>query len=467
MDEFLRDIHTMIFKEWILMQDQANYKIRLDSHNANIIVIETNYSYSEVTFNTMNIIELSVTNTFTNEIEFYLHFQMKTMKHAIELFHEMLESIHKLIHRPITKILLSCSGGMTTSFFAEKMNEAAKLLYLNFEVSAIGYNQLYNVGGDYDVIMLAPQISYMHAKVQEILKEQVVIKIPPQVFAKYDVGKTLGIIRDAMDQRKASQIEPTAPISLFKAVHNDVKILTLSLFRNSNRVHIAYRVYGEQNDILLDNEIIKSNVVIQDIFDVLDTVFLKYKDLNVIGISTPGIINDGFVSSSNVNGFGDIDLYNILTQRYQQSFIITNDVNTAAVGYYASQDRYSSITFLFQPTSFYAGAGTIINGQLIKGRLHLAGEVQYLPLNLSNDKLILNKTPEGAIELVAKTILSIISVISPDAIILSCVLIPQVHELKKELERYVPAQYVPDIIKVEDIQEYILLGLMILCARSL
>lgn len=467
MDEFLRDIHTMIFKEWVLMQDQANYKIRLDSHNANIIVIETNYSYSEVTFNTMNIIELSVTNTFTNEIEFYLHFQMKTMKHAIELFHEMLESIHKLIHRPITKILLSCSGGMTTSFFAEKMNEAAKLLYLNFEVSAIGYNQLYNVGGDYDVIMLAPQISYMHAKVQEILKDQVVIKIPPQVFAKYDVGKTLGIIRDAMNQRKASQIEPTAPISLFKAVHNDVKILTLSLFRNSNRVHIAYRVYGEQNDILLDNEIIKSNVVIQDIFDVLDTVFLKYKDLNVIGISTPGIINDGFVSSSNVNGFGDIDLYNILTQRYQQSFIITNDVNTAAVGYYASQDRYSSITFLFQPTSFYAGAGTIINGQLIKGRLHLAGEVQYLPLNLSNDKLILNKTPEGAIELVAKTILSIISVISPDAIILSCVLIPQVHELKKELERYVPAQYVPDIIKVEDIQEYILLGLMILCARSL
>ncbi|RGY44464.1 ROK family protein [Coprobacillus cateniformis] len=467
MDEFLRDIHTMIFKEWVLMQDQANYKIRLDSHNANIIVIETNYSYSEVTFNTMNIIELSVTNTFTNEIEFYLHFQMKTMKHAIELFHEMLESIHKLIHRPITKILLSCSGGMTTSFFAEKMNEAAKLLYLNFEVSAIGYNQLYNVGGDYDVIMLAPQISYMHAKVQEILKDQVVIKIPPQVFAKYDVGKTLGIIRDAMDQRKASQIEPTAPISLFKAVHNDVKILTLSLFRNSNRVHIAYRVYGEQNDILLDNEIIKSNVVIQDIFDVLDTVFLKYKDLNVIGISTPGIINDGFVSSSNVNGFGDIDLYNILTQRYQQSFIITNDVNTAAVGYYASQNRYSSITFLFQPTSFYAGAGTIINGQLIKGRLHLAGEVQYLPLNLSDDKLVLNKTPEGAIELVAKTILSIISVISPDAIILSCVLIPQVHELKKELERYVPAQYVPDIIKVEDIQEYILLGLMILCARSL
>ena len=70
------------------------------------------------------------------------------MKHAIELFNEMLESIKKLIDRPITKILMSCSGGLTTSYFSSKMNEAAKLLYLNFEVSAIGYNELYNVGND-------------------------------------------------------------------------------------------------------------------------------------------------------------------------------------------------------------------------------------------------------------------------------------------------------------------------------
>ena len=82
-----------------------------------------------------------------------------------------------------------------------------------------------------------------------------------------------------MHQRKASQIEPTAPISLFKAVHNDVKILTLSLFRNSNRVHIAYRVYGEQNDILLDNE--KIDQTLEDLI-VLSLSSLKgVKDVKI------------------------------------------------------------------------------------------------------------------------------------------------------------------------------------------
>ena len=52
---------------------------------------------------------------------------MKTMKHAIELFHEMIESILQLVEKPKVRILLSCSGGLTTSYFASKLNEASEL----------------------------------------------------------------------------------------------------------------------------------------------------------------------------------------------------------------------------------------------------------------------------------------------------------------------------------------------------
>ncbi len=44
-------------------------------------------------------------------------------------------------------------------------------------MKAIGYTDLFNVGNDYDVILLAPQISFMHAKVQEILKDKIVLKM--------------------------------------------------------------------------------------------------------------------------------------------------------------------------------------------------------------------------------------------------------------------------------------------------
>lgn len=467
MDEFLRDINTLIFKEWILIQDQKDYQIHLDEQQDNVIVIHTDYSHSQITFNPLNIIELCVTNTTNQEVEFYLHFQMKTMKHAIELFHEMIESILQLVEKPKVRILLSCSGGLTTSYFASKLNEASELLYLNYEVRAVGYNQVFDIGHDYDVIILAPQISYMHAKAQEIFKNQIVIKIPPHIFAKYDVAQTLNLIEEALNN-KQQKVEPESkPLSLQTTIHNDTKILVLSIFRNSLRVHIAYRIYDEKNHILLDNEIIKPKITIQDIYDIIDTAILHHPDIKIIGVSTPGIINDGYVVSANVEGLEDMDFMNVLSSRYSQiRFILSNDVNTAAVGYYASQKEYHSLSFLFQPTNHLAGAGMIIKGQLIRGRAHLAGEVQYLPMSLSDDRLALARTPEGALELVTMTILSIISIISPQVIVLCCVLIPDVEELKKELGRYLPKHYIPDIIKVDILQEYTLLGQLILCIQG-
>lgn len=49
-----------------------------------------------------------------------------------------------------------------------------------------------------------------------------------------------------------------------------------------------------------------------------------------------------------------------------------------------------------------AGSGIIVNGQLVRGMDHLAGEVALLPLNLSEDYLTLANTPEGTLELVSK-----------------------------------------------------------------
>lgn len=468
MDEFLRDIHTMIFKQWILMQDQSQCHIYLDKDNNHIIDIKTNYSFSQVIFNPLNIIELSVTNTTNQNIEFYLHFQMKTMKHATELFNEMMNNILQLVEKPKIKILLSCSGGLTTSYFASKLNEAAQILDYHYEVKAIGYTDLFNIGNEYDVILLAPQISFMHAKVQEILKEKIVLKIPPQVFAKYDVVKTLQLVRNGLENKKASHNRrPETTLKPLQIIqHRNTKILVLSLFRNSLRIHIAYHLYDENNKIIINNEIIKSKISMEDIYDVIDTIILQYPHIQVIGISTPGIINDGFVASTSIIGLNDLNMYQLLKERYHQQIVIDNDVNTAAVGYYASQQQFSSLIFLFQPNNHFGGAGIIVNGQLIKGHAHIAGEVQYLPLNYSNHPQLLAKTPEGALELVSKTIVALSSVIGPEAIILSCTLIPDVDELKKTIAQYIPESYLPQIIKIENIQEYILLGQLILCLQE-
>ena len=61
------------------------------------IIIENEYCYSYVTFNPQCIIELCVMNKRTDEMAFYLHFQFKTLKHAISLFEEMDQCIKKMV----------------------------------------------------------------------------------------------------------------------------------------------------------------------------------------------------------------------------------------------------------------------------------------------------------------------------------------------------------------------------------
>lgn len=463
MDEFFKEVHTLFFKKWICKQINDKYEIR--EFSSNQIYIETKYGLGEITFNPLSIIELKVTNKMTDAVDFYLHFQMSTMAHAVDLFYEMIECIVNLSAQSVVKVLLSCSGGLTTSFFAQRIQEAITLLGLDIKVEAVGYNQLFQVGNQYDVILLAPQISYLQAKVQKILVHQTVLSIPPLVFARYDVAKIISLITEANKDKKIQEKANITPISLKRDVNNQDRILCLSIYKNKQQVHIAYRLYQE-NKTLLNNDIIKYTISMQDIYDTLDTVLLQFPDIAIIGISLPGIINNGFLSSSYIKDIENDEIEKAFTMQYRQKIIITNDINAAAVGYYVSQNQYQTFMFLFQPISLLAGAGLIVDGKLISGYHHFAGEVSFLPLSLTKERLELSRTPEGTIELVAKTILSSMCILDPQAVILFSDLITDVNELKNEISQIISKTFVPEIIKVNNVLEYILLGQMVLCIQD-
>lgn len=464
MDEFLQDINTLFFYKWICIQENKNYQVYLSKMDQDIIYIEAEYGIGEITFNPLNIIELKVTNKLTKEINFYLHFQMKTIKHALELFYEMIESIISLSSQSITKVLLSCLGGLTTGFFAQRINEVVQLLGLDLKVEATGYNNLYQIGNSYDIILLAPQISFLHAKVHDIFKNQIVLNIPPQTFAKYDVGKVISLITKANENKKRVENTQINELPLYLDIKDKRQILCLTIFKNKERIHMTYRLY-QKGQILAENEIIKYNISILDIYDVLDTIILQYSDISMIGMSIPGIIHNGLLTSSYINDVKNNEIEMAFASRYKQKFIITNDVNTASIGYYVSQKQYQTFMFLFQPLSIGAGAGIIVNGKLLDGSHHFAGEVIYLPLGLSKDRSELIRTPEGTLEILSKTILSAMCIIDPQAIVLFSDLITHIDELKNEIEKSIPSTFIPEIIKIDNVLEYILLGQMVLCSQ--
>ena len=300
MDEFLKEINANIFWKYIKAYDfNENMQVKVEDKS---VIIKTAYSHSQINYYNMQLFEFKVSNTYLHTDEFYLHFQMKNMKHALELFNEMLEIIQTLVNRPQVKILLSCSGGLTTGFFAMKLNECAKLLDKDFKFEAVAFNKLIETAENYDIILLAPQISYQHASLQEQLPNKIVLKIPTQVFAKYDVSKLIDLIEKVQvaEYKKEHEV-----LTLGEITCKHGEILTLVLIRNSLRVHIGYRLFDRNNKVLEDGEIIKNHVTIEDIFDIVDTMTLKHTHIDIISIATPGIINDGIVDVMKLSGMID------------------------------------------------------------------------------------------------------------------------------------------------------------------
>lgn len=427
MEDFLKDVYTSIYKKWILFRQIDNCQIMLSSKDQNKIILETKYGVANVIFYKFNIIELNVISKIDQESCFFLHFQMNNINHAINLFYEMVECLKTLIKKPKIKILLCCSGGLTTTYFAYKIDEAIQLFALDYEIAATGYNELFKKGEQYDVKEILNLVD------QELIKKR----------------------------NKNGQVQLLSIRNKTITFHR--KILCISLFRNRNRIHIAYRLYQSQSDIIVNNETIKQRITIQDIYDVIDTVLLNYPGIEVIGFSTPGIVNNGFATTASINGFDDMNYKKLFTSKYSQKFIITNDVNTAAIGYHATQNQYSSIVLLFQPMSTKAGAGIIIDNKLINGKHNVAGEMKYLPVNLLEKGANVYKTPEDIIKIVKYISLSIISVIGPEAIVIFCSLLPNIEDLENELKTVLPQEYIPRLIKIGDIQEYIFLGQTIIC----
>ena len=460
MDEFLREINTQIFRQWIMNQSRDGFVVKQTS-DPDIISINTPSSYTEISFNDMEIIEFVVKNKNNQRVEFYIHFQMNTLSHAVGLYVEMLECIQSIVETNITKVVLCCSGGLTTGMFADDLNKGAEILGLDYVFSAVPYTKLYEVGGNYDVILLAPQISFEHAKVIQTLVDPLVIKIPPRIFAKYKVNELLTLMKEKIVDFKNKKIEIVHEENQDIPVLKE-KVLCISIKRvQAPRININYSLFYN-GEVITENEIIKTSISEKDIYDIVEVMFAKYPDIKLVGISMLGIVNEYgvYLPSHPLN---DFDFMTPLREKYDATFILENDVNCAALGYYVSQNKYQSISMVTKTRQDKpGGVGSIIEGKLIRGKNNLAGEVQFLPIDIAT----YSSDFSGYVEQLAHSILGVIALLSPEAIIVYAPVVSETEDIIYYINQKLPRRFIPEIILVEDIKPYATIGLLKLCIDS-
>lgn len=460
---------SFYFKDWVLQQ---NGPYTITEQDEDHIRIENEYGLSEVNFYHLEeegeIVELKVTCKKTNMTRFFLHFQPVHEEHAKDLFHEMISSLMSLKNSRTTKVLLCCSAGMTTSFFAEKLNEVARMNALDYEFSAVGVQEVYAHVKDYDVVLVAPQVGYEEARLKRSIVDKLILKIPTQLFASYDAAGYLEFVRSEMNSYV--QKEKKKASNCCKCNKSDIgKVLIISTAPSEDNTIIHYRIY-ENGEIILDRRVLKKTLDLEDLDDIIATQVCQNtkSPFKAISIAVPGIIQDGKLDlpkTKCVNLQGEnSNFFNI--QKYYEDCAgvpvrIENNANCAAYGWYTNQSKYQTVCLMSQPAGWLIGGqGIVVNGKLIRGSHGITGEIRYL-LNQMSYETPLSINPYNVKiirEITGKALLANISILDPEVIVVRNDMLLDVEEIKEELEKYLPASRIPEIIHMDDFNDYVMAG---------
>ena len=405
-----------------------------------------------------NIIDMKIENLESEKVTFFLHFDLKDLNHAKELLDEMLDSYIKEIYNREIKILLCCTSGITTSYFKEKLNKTCSLLNVHYHFDATSYQNIHQEAYKYDFILLAPQIGKELNKIREIYEEIPVLTIPSDLFAVCDTTAIIDLVKKERHRRwKVQEMEkfPTERMAL-KTIKNT---LVVCIRIEAGKTHL-YGGFYHLGNFTQEEDIFKKEYKENDIFDLLDVLLAKYPQAENISVCTPGSLDHGKITFHTA-GIEDIDVQKIFKDKYHRNVYFTNDANAMAYGYYIFQNKHENIAFYFHPCftqTRTGGMGYILDGKPRIGKSGLCGEMQYISptLNIKNTNSF--STPEEAIEVLSKFMISAIANVDPDVIVYYCNLITDPEDLRKEIEKVIQPRFIPEIIKVNHCIGYMFLG---------
>ncbi|MEG0592978.1 MAG: ROK family protein [Coprobacillus sp.] len=262
----------------------------------------------------------------------------------------------------------------------------------------------------------------------------------------------------------------------YKLNSNYSKILTISFhkeYRDGYFTSYAMRVYNNVDEVLHETNK-KPNVLdFQTLCQDIEEIMKQYDNIKVISISIPGVISQtGHLGEiSLVEGFHHfkgIHIVEELNSKFKVKVLIDNDVNVTAIGYYSNHKELSHLGFIYQPLEDLAGAATIVNGQLQRGKHHFVGELSFLPFLTHEQQFEYIKTNEGRIQLLSLFITTMIVMNDPDMICVSCQSLDSVEPLLLEVKKYLPYnQLIPEIVLIGDIDQHIFKGLLEMSHQSL
>ncbi|MDZ4956936.1 ROK family protein, partial [Clostridium perfringens] len=161
------------------------------------------------------------------------------------------------------------------------------------------------------------------------------------------------------------------------------------------------------------------------ILNIVENLYKVYPNIEGIGISVPGIVTkEGYLSGIKMEDWKEIKIKKQLEEKYKVPILLENDINSISMAFYndyIEKINCKSMNLAYLSfTTLAAGAGIIVNGNVVKGDDGYAGEIGFIPMESTflNDMLFRDLDDDTYCNVIINTIKTISALINPKVVLL-------------------------------------------------
>lgn len=218
------------------------------------------------------------------------------------------------------------------------------------------------------------------------------------------------------------------------------------------------------NEIERQERIVPS-ITIDELENTVSTQLKPYPAIAAVSVSYPGVVNNGLTDPKvgDLPELHNCDIKGMLEQKFPIRAAVENDMNLAALGYFHRRHCPEDSSLCYVAFFILPGCGNIVAGKLLRGSRGFAGEVTWLPFDLTVEEYAkMQRTREGAISLTSKTVLALTAVLNPDTVVLCGKLLDD-DDVREEIVRNCQTprirRFLPEIVFSDDWLSDIMAGL--------
>lgn len=200
MNEFYKTLNHLLFYHWIVGNHESYKKHHVDilvkeDYDSYVVFFEVQDKFARVIIWFDDVVELQIFEKDGGKSIFYLHFEIFNIGQCVHLFREFYYSLVKKGPGRRYKVLVCCTGGLTSCLYSAKLQELVDLKRYNIHLDATAYCYLEEQYNDYDLILLAPQVAHYAPKIMRMITRHIPVKnINPTEYATLNLNYTFDLI---------------------------------------------------------------------------------------------------------------------------------------------------------------------------------------------------------------------------------------------------------------------------------